>query len=101
LTDTSPIISIVDALVIKTAKGKPISRQFTNKGGHMNDTLIISLLRGRVGAAVLAIVAAALGSYGITLSDANQAEIINAVAVLVSIGSGVFAAWSKAREGKK
>ena len=67
----------------------------------MNDTLLVSLIRGRVGAAVMAIFAALLGSYGVTISDANQAEIVNALAVLVSIGSGLLAAWSKVREVKK
>lgn len=68
---------------------------------NTTDTLVVSLLRGRVGAGILAIIAVALGYAGYTISPDQQTAIIDALVMIFSAGSALYALWSKIRELKK
>jgi len=67
----------------------------------MNDSLLTSLIKGRVGAAVLSLVALVLAGWGYTLDEAAQAQILDVLVVFATGISTVFALWSKIRETKK
>lgn len=67
----------------------------------MNDSVWISLIKGRVGAAVLSLVALVLAGWGYTLNEAAQAQILDVLVVFATGISTVFTLWSKIRETKK
>ena len=67
----------------------------------MKDSMWSSLIKGRLGAAVLSLVALVLAGWGYTLSEDIQAQILDALVVFASGISTVYALWSKIRESKK
>lgn len=68
---------------------------------YQKDSNKLSLLWGRIGAAVLLIVSAALAGFGYTFSEADQAATFKAVASVIA-GLAFFPVTaSKVRESKK
>lgn len=65
----------------------------------MKDSILISLMRGRVGAGVLAILSGLAGAYGIT--EAQQADLWQMLVAGGSTLAGVLAWFSKFRESRK
>lgn len=67
----------------------------------MNDSFIVSLLKGRIGAGVLSLIALVLSYYGMSLSEGDQAKLLDSLVVIATAGSSIYAFLSKLREGKK
>ena len=64
----------------------------------MTDSKLKSLITGRIGASVLAVVALGLTYFGVDLAPDMQQSILEAVAALAVAGSGAMALFSKLRE---
>lgn len=68
---------------------------------YIKDPVGISLIWGRVGAAVLALVAFGLGMIGYTISAEDQASLSNIITTILAGLAGLLAIVSKVRESKK
>uniref|UniRef100_A0A6M3LEE9 Uncharacterized protein n=1 Tax=viral metagenome TaxID=1070528 RepID=A0A6M3LEE9_9ZZZZ len=68
---------------------------------YIKDPVGLSLIWGRVGAAVLALIAFGLGIWGYTLSPEDQASAAELIGSIMAGVAGLFAIISKVREGKK
>lgn len=68
---------------------------------YIKDPTIISVLWGRVGAAILALVAFGLGLLGYTLTPEDQAGLTTTISTILAGVAGVLAIVSKVRESKK
>ena len=68
---------------------------------YEKDSFTISLLWGRVGAAVLGLAAFVLGIWGYSLSAEEQSNAVELIAGLIAGAGGILALVSKVRESKK
>ncbi len=64
----------------------------------MKDSIGKSVVRGRAGAAILAMVSAALTSYGVSAEEQNI--LMQAGSILSGLGAAALAALSKFRESR-
>ncbi len=65
------------------------------------DSFKASLVWGRIGAAVMALLAFILGFFGFTLAPDDQASLVDLGAAFLAGIAGVMAIVSKLREKKK
>lgn len=68
---------------------------------YVKDPTMLSLIWGRVGAAVLALVAFGLGLLGYSLTPEDQTTLSGIVGTVLAGIAGVLAIISKVRESKK
>lgn len=68
---------------------------------YLKDPTAVSLIWGRIGAAVLALAAFLLGIFGYSLSAEDQSGLVNVISSILAGGAGLLAIISKVREGKK
>ena len=69
---------------------------------YRQDTTTVSLLWGRIGAAVLLLTSVVLQSFGYTFGPEDQVQIFNAIqTILLNGGALVLIIASKFRESKK
>lgn len=68
---------------------------------YTKDPVVISVVWGRLGAAILALVAFLLGIFGYTLAPDDQASLSEVIGALLAGVASVLAIASKVRESKK
>lgn len=68
---------------------------------YLKDPAVISLMWGRIGAAVCALAAFLLGMWGYAFSPEDQATMVTTIGGVLSGVAGILAIVSKVREGKK
>ena len=68
---------------------------------YRKDPLYISATWGRIGAALLLLVATALQAAGYTFSLEAQEELFNAISTILGAGALILVTVSKVRESKK
>lgn len=68
---------------------------------YIKDPTMVSVLWGRIGAAILALVAFALGIFGYTLTPEDQTSLATLIGSILTGLAGVLAIVSKVREKKK
>lgn len=68
---------------------------------YIKDPTILSLLWGRIGAAVLALAAFGLGLLGYSLTAEDQAGLSGIITTALTGVAGLLAIISKVRESKK
>jgi len=68
---------------------------------YEKDPWIVSVVWGRIGAALLALIAFILGIYGYTVSPEDTATVYDLVAAIFAGCAGLWAIISKIRETKK
>lgn len=68
---------------------------------YQADSFKASLIWGRIGAAVLALLAFVLGFFGYALSPEDQSALLELGTAFLAGIAGLLALWSKLREAKK
>lgn len=68
---------------------------------YQKDSWIVSMFWGRLGAAILALVAFLLGIWGYSLSKEDQEVAFTLISSILAGVGGLLAVISKIREGKK
>ena len=68
---------------------------------YKQDSNVVSLFWGRIGAAVLLLISVALQGFGYTFGPEDQAMVYDAVQSVLNAGALIFIVASKVRESKK
>lgn len=68
---------------------------------YNKDSWIVSLVWGRIGASVLALVAFGLGMAGYQMDMDQQKMVFDVIASIFAGGAGILSIVSKVRESKK
>lgn len=68
---------------------------------YKKDSNIVSILWGRIGAAILLLAAVVLEGFGYTFGAEDQAAVYDAISTVLASGALVQVTVSKIRENKK